>query len=167
MTEIGGLGKEYSIDAQYLDAIAVFYIKGIIDGTFEWSDLQGKGAPTIWLDLKGIHAFNSSGIRTWCDEKRMRLSFGSANIELFHVPSPVLDAFIMIPRLADLFSIKSFFAARFCETCDEERDVLVTDYETYFNACSCPCKVCGSETVEDVLPGHYDIIFGTSSKKTA
>ena len=159
--------KEYTIDAQYLEAVAVFYIHGVIDGTFEWSDLQGKGAPTIWLDLKDIKAFNSSGIRTWCDEKRMRLTFGAAKIELFHVPSPVLDAFIMIPRLTELFSIKSFFAARYCEACAEEREVLVTDYEAYFNACPCPCKECGSETVEDVLPGHYDLIFGTSSKKTA
>ncbi|MGY3804584.1 hypothetical protein ACWNT8_11005 [Pigmentibacter ruber] len=88
-------------------------ISGMVDENADFSELYKKHHDILFLDLKGVHRINSSGVRKWVlalDKLK--------DVELHYINCsfPVVDQLSMVPEFINKKSYVESFDARYvCE----------------------------------------------------
>ncbi len=98
--------------------------EGMIDEDVAFPQVELKDYKAIHLDLQGIKAINSVGIREWLDW--IRPLSEKLQIHLFNCPKTIVFQFNMVEGFLPPKSlVESFYVPFFCEKCDREENVLV------------------------------------------
>ena len=99
-------------------------LTGIIDETFDYSDLILNPGKIYKIDLNEIKMINSTGIREWI---RFIETLGPAvAIQYFNCPQIVIQQMNMVAGfLTANAKVVSFYAPYFCDDTDEEEHVLL------------------------------------------
>jgi hypothetical protein len=97
--------------------------QGTIDEDVEFPVVEAGKHPTITLDLKGIKAINSVGIREWLNWIRPLAETSKFILE--HCPKAMVFQFNMVEGfLPPQARVNSFFVPFYSESADQEENVL-------------------------------------------
>jgi hypothetical protein len=97
---------------------------GSIDEDAKFPSVDGDRFTTIEIDLQGVKAINSVGIREWLNW--IRPLADKAEITLTRCPKALVFQFNMVDGfLPARTKVESFYVPFFCEKCDKEDNVLL------------------------------------------
>ena len=113
----------FDITKSQKDGATLFVFSGQIDEEAKFPVVQDVSGQVV-MDLNGVKAINSVGIRTWL---QWFSSFGDCNFVFENCPKSVVMQMNMVEGfLPPSSTVKSFYVPYYCESCDEEIDQLFT-----------------------------------------
>lgn len=126
----------------------VFYVSGKIDEFFDFQVFLDSKNEELIIDLKGLKAINSIGIKGWL---LMNKNIKGKNGTLRNLPFFLVDQMLMIDNLRGEFKIESIKLPYFCEGCDDEVqfDFMVKDIKENGIPEIKKCPECDSEASFD------------------
>jgi serine/threonine protein kinase len=95
-----------------------FELEGFIDETADLSSIFSLSG-RVYLDLAGIHRFNSAGIRAWIEASNKRNP--TLDLVLERCTSFIISQFNRLLTLTEQVNVSSFMAPYYCEHCQSER----------------------------------------------
>ena len=132
---------------------------GHIDEDTDFGKLPLNGIKKVTIDLAGVNAINSCGIREWI--KWIRTAETGSSFTFKKAQKAIIDQINMIDGFIPKGSnIESFYVPYFCEECDTASAILFTRGKE-FNAGrpqvkeSIPCSNCGKNAEIDVIEAQY------------
>ena len=143
-------------------------ISGILDEDTVLVDVLPKDmAGNVRINLEGVTAINSCGIREWINmirrlEETCQLKFEEVSVCMIH-------QFNMILNASGTGKVASFFAPYFCEPCDRQTEVRIStaDHPDLAGKDGDPkapevsCTSCRKAMEFDDLPEKYFIFLET------
>ena len=108
----------------------------------------------IVVDAHGVAHINSYGVREWIRFLRF-LDEQSVEIELRRCSTPLVRQMTMLPATRGKARLGSLHLPYFCESCDDERDVLV-QLPLPGVPESAPCPTCGAAMSFDDAVAAYE-----------
>lgn len=143
----------FEIKKSQSDGKTVFSFFGQIDEEAKFpvvSDVSGE----VVIDLDGVKAINSVGIRTWLQWFK---SFGDCHYTFLKCPKSVVMQMNMVEGfLPDNSYVQSFYVPYYCESCDEEIAQLfnvgqeITVGNGGFNITFDSTKICSDGTAAEL-----------------
>lgn len=146
-----------SIDSQ--NDIIVVTMAGTIDENSDqgFKSLLSVRNGKVNLDLNGITAINSIGVRTWVNF--MQNFRQTHEITLQNCPPDIIMQINMIPSFLGIGTVESFLAPFFCANCKTtfHKSFLVSDtYNKLLEELNVQaCQTCGSECECEEIPSDY------------
>ena len=153
------------------DENSVLYtLRGDVDENFTYKKIPVIEASKITLNLEGIRAFNSCGIREWVFF--MREFNQHANLFFESCSIIMMDQFNVVPQTLGPGKILSFYAPYYCPNCDEEVSHLLkvsehVDDLTNKQAPEIKHEKCGTTMEFDALEDCYFLQLSRSVKKVS
>lgn len=112
---------KFKIEKVVINGQEQLKLTGVIDEDTDLASLEKTAGP-LYLNLSGITAINSLGIRGW-------VNFWKAHTQqpVFYVECPpvIVRQMSMIPSFSGNANIVSVYAPYICSNCEEEQLVLV------------------------------------------
>lgn len=100
----------------------VVKMAGVIDEDVDFSQFNIKGSPAIEVELSGLKAINSCGIREWI---KWMGTAGSAGISFSNCPKVIVDQINMVDGfLPANGKVTSFFVPYYNDASGNEKNVL-------------------------------------------
>lgn len=133
---------------------------GHIDEDADFNKMKLDGAQEVNLDLSGVTAINSCGIREWI--KWIRGVPSGAKLTYTKCQKAIVDQINMIDGFLPKGAVvQSFYVPYFCESCETVTSVLLSQGKEYGTggkvqvASEVKCSNCGKEAGLDVLENQY------------
>lgn len=115
--------SEFKSTATAIGTSLTLAFQGTIDEDVEFPVVAAGVHPTITLDLKGVKAINSVGIREWLNWIRPLAE--SSKFILENCPKAMVFQFNMVEGfLPPKSSVSSFYVPFYSESADQEENVL-------------------------------------------
>ena len=116
---------EFKISQKLEGDVLRLTVEGSIDEDAVFPNLDLSKIKSVELDLKGVTAINSVGIREWMEW--IKPVAAKAQIRLHNCPKALVFQLNMVDGfLPPNSSVSSFYVPFFCEKCDREESVLFT-----------------------------------------
>lgn len=150
---------QFSIDKQQDGAQLVLSFNGQIDEDASFAEADLSGAGEVILDLEGIVAINSCGIREWI--KWIRTAPETSQIVYKKCPKIIVDQINMVAGfLPENGKVESFFVPYYCDESGAEKMVLFTEGQEFGGGGVNPpekvtCDESGEEMEMDVIEAKY------------
>jgi eukaryotic-like serine/threonine-protein kinase len=138
------------------------WISGMLDESTDLSPLAAvKGK--IVVDLSKVLLVNSLGLRTWI--QFLRAARGKAQVILRGCSEPVVGLLNMVTNAAEGATVESFYAPFECESCGDERSVLIDVQRDLGQGDQpefppLPCPKCGGKCKLTDSPERYLLFLG-------
>ena len=114
---------EFKAEKQGADGIITVILTGHIDEDAQFGGVDLNGATSITLDLNGISAINSCGIREWI--KWIRTAPEGVKITYKNCPKVIIDQVNMVAGfLPDNGKVESFYVPYYSEDTGNEKMIL-------------------------------------------
>lgn len=114
----------FKIDFKEKDGKINLIFDGHLDEFVELPEIEVSGHGEIVLNLEKILSVNSLGIRTWLDW--IKNFEGKARFQFINCPKCIVMQMNMVEGFIPKNSeVLSFYVPYYCESCDEEKSVLV------------------------------------------
>ncbi len=154
--------KEFRYENLQEDETVILKVHGFIDENAEFPEISTLKAGHLVLDLEDVQLINSIGIRKWV----LWLQNSTIPVTLRRCAPPIIEQVnILLGFIPEGAVVESFFIPFFCEKCNKNVNVLVTEGADYTlpgahrgkieAPSSQKCKVCSSPLEMDVLPQKY------------
>lgn len=126
----------------------LFVFEGPIDEDVQFPPMDTSKYKVLFVDLKGVTAINSVGIREWLNWIKPLTE--KVQVVLMKCPKPLVFQLNMVEGfLPKNAVVKSFFVPFYCEKCDKEENIL-------FNV--------GQEV--QLSPGSYKLNYDLNAMKS-
>jgi len=135
----------------------VLRLSGVLDETFDHSQLTSFSGSVLVLDMAEVTRITSFGVREWINALRNI----KANFYCFINCRPsILAQFNMVASFGGEGVLVSFYAPYVCPECDHEEDRLIDLRRDYAVAVAdepgpIKCSSCGAESEFDEIPEAY------------
>ena len=112
-----------------------------------------------FFDFEKVKLINSCGIRDWI---KLLDELNSAQIIYSNCPQIIIEQINMVHGfIRPGIIIESFYAPYFCESCDDEKKVLIKKAEMFsFNAPIKKCTKCLNQLDFDAIEKQYFSFLG-------
>lgn len=151
--KLGNLSVKFTLDQ---DAIR-YVFSGEVDEGFSQKQMPDFTRADVYLDLGGVNAFNSCGIREWVFWIK-KVSIDS-RIHFVACSVAMIDQINMIPESLGNGTIESFYAPYFCMKCGEVNKLIeFADHKEKLTNKKAPffrCENCSSVLTFDTLDSSY------------
>lgn len=135
----------------------IMRFSGVLDEVFEFPEVAERPKGRLILELAGVTVINSIACRNWVNWIKEL-----PGIELQECsPAIVNQANILIGFIPPTAKIKSFYVPYFCEPCEHEERILLTEGKGFQPGgpielpSDLKCPKCGEPMVLDVIPERY------------
>lgn len=130
------------------------HFEGIIDEDANFDKIKSLGLKKYIFDFEKVKLINSCGIREWIkylDELK------SVEIIYRNCPQIIIEQINMVHGFIKKGTVvESFIAPYFCESCDDEKKVLLKSHEVInLQAPIKKCMKCNSDLEFDAIPKQY------------
>ncbi len=132
---------------------------GHIDEDTDFGKLPLNGLKKVAIDLAGVNAINSCGIREWI--KWIRTAESGSQFIFKKAQKAIIDQINMIDGFIPKGStVESFYVPYFCEECDTASAILFTRGKEFSSGKpevkqAIPCSNCGKNAEIDVIEAQY------------
>jgi len=110
--------------------IPVLHLSGVINERTELNGLfDGIEGDTLIINLKGVTRINSCGVRDWVNAAKPLAAKFTVTYE--ECSRAIVEQLNMIVNFLNSGKIVSFFAPYYCDSCDEEHEMLVVISEHF------------------------------------
>ncbi len=149
---------QFKAEKQQNSGELVVKLSGHIDEDATFNGLELNGANKVVLELEGVTAINSCGIREWI--KWIRTAPGGANIVYKKCPKVIVDQINMVAGfLPDNGKVESFYVPYYSDESGNEKMILFQEGKEFKgNEVFPPSAVkdeAGSEMEMDVIEAKY------------
>lgn len=142
------------LDLKVVGDTAEIEVIGIVDEDSDFSKIESLKQPNISFNFDKLKGINSCGIREWINFLNKLDS--SMNITYEKCPQALVEQMGMVKGfLKGNCKISSYYAPYFCESCDEEVKVLLTDVGPKTLAPKEKCPTCSSDLEFDAIEAQY------------
>ena len=111
----------------------------------------------VVIDLGGVTHINSYGVREWI-RFLQALELKKVGVELRRCSVPMVRQMTMLPAAAAGARLRSLMLPYYCETCDDERELLV-ELPIASIADEAPCPGCQGTMTFDDAPAAYEPVL--------
>lgn len=142
------INNRISNDTVYIE------LDGVIDEDAVFDKIKNLKMSKYVFDFNKVKSINSCGIREWI--KYIEL-IGATDITYVNCPQIIIEQANMVHGFIKKgIVVESFYAPYFCESCDDEKKVLLKSTDVVGgNAPVKSCVKCNSELEFDALPKQY------------
>jgi hypothetical protein len=134
-----------------------YNIAGNVDDSFKHGDVPRVKAENIVLELEGITAFNSCGVREWVFLIKDLGNVGKLTFTKCSIP--MVDQFNMVPESIGTGTVESFFAPYVCEDHGDAEILLDASKDKNHieshNVPERPCAKCQKPLIFDAMADSY------------
>lgn len=151
------MAGKFEAEIQQAEGLTHVRLSGTLDEDNELLPLAGHIRGTAVIDLSGIREINNCGVRDWVrwlDEVQAK----SATVVLTQCSPAIVAQLNQVSNFAGKAYVKSFYVPFFCQTCDQEKAVLVEMAEfdgRDVGPPTCRCDTCDGVMVFDDLEESY------------
>ena len=150
--------SSFKYSEEFVDDAHMIHFSGDIDEDSVFDDIKLSQKKKVILDFQNITGINSCGIREWI--KLMKTVPSDSHVTCIHCQKEIIDQANMIDGFfPDNTFISSFYIPYFCESCNEQTNILATrddepnkvpvpDQET-------ACHNCGEMAEIDIIEKTY------------
>lgn len=136
---------------------ASYTFVGDVDENFRQTDVPRIKRPKIIMELEGVNAFNSVGIREWIHFMSDMCKMGT--LVFYKCSVSTIDQFNMIPESTGNGTVETFYAPYYC-SCGEEVNKLIETKSCIkqlaeSKAPDFQCEKCGRILEFDALEESY------------
>lgn len=146
------INDKFKIERILKDQRRIFYLKGVIDEDTNFDALIQESGDMI-LNLSGITAINSLGIRAWVNFIK---ELSGRQLVYEECPPVIVRQMNMIPSFVGSAEVSSVYVPFVCDQCDEEKLVLISESALQQKEVTLPkallCENCKKGEME--LDGH-------------
>jgi hypothetical protein len=144
---------KFAVQDKGAEVLVAFH--GIIDEDVDFSQVPVERRSAYIFNFDGVKGINSCGIREWV---KFSERFDPATKLIYQNCTQIIIE--QINMVAGFFragsEVRNFYAPYFCETCDEERKVLIDAGKVSANAApAMACASCGETMEFDALEEQY------------
>lgn len=137
-------------------------LRGEINEDSDFSALSEVGEELVEFDFEEVSSINSCGVREWI--KMLEALSGSSKVVYRNPRKLVVMQFNQVQGfIRSNTEIENFYAPYFCESCDEEKEVLLKAEKLMSSAPEVKCEKCGKEMEFDALEDQYFLFLNIQS----
>ena len=150
---------QFTADKKQNGGETMVVLNGHIDEDAQFSSLDLGGCEKIMVDLAGVTAINSCGIREWI--KWIRTAPATAGVTYKNCPKVIVDQINMVSGfLPENGKVESFYVPYYCDSTGNEKMILFKEGVEFKNNEVFPPAVIkddetGEEMEMDVIQAKY------------
>ncbi|MGZ3707506.1 MAG: hypothetical protein ACXWPM_01550 [Bdellovibrionota bacterium] len=158
----GNMGQLRVTETKSGDSVSLEFF-GSIDEDSDFTKISMAGAKDAKLDLGGVTAINSCGIREWI--RWVRGVPSTIRVNYVKCPKIIIDQINMIEGfLPQGATVQSFYVPYYCEACENVTSVLFTRGQEFHSEKdggkldvkgTMRCSNCGKDAEMDVIESQY------------